>query len=200
MVPAILTDEKVVTGPNHGDAFGKLTEKEKNGSLISGFLDCKNNKFITEEDKIIYLKEILILRHGDSPNEQENGPLTNLGRIQALTVSQFLINMQIKEFVGFHSPYQRCKETSQIIEQQCHIPFSPCPTLSKKVIQENEKDFLNRLIKTLDFIPEKSILITHTDFIQNVIKITDCMPNVKINNCSITYIRKNKIIWLAKEV
>jgi phosphohistidine phosphatase SixA len=198
MVPAILTDDKVVTGPNHGEAFGKLNETEKNGPLLSGFLDCKNHKFITDEDKVIYLKEIIILRHGEA-TPQEDGPLTELGRKQALQVANFLATMHLQNFQGLHSPYKRCKETSTIIEQNCHLPFSPCDNLSKR--QDNETDFCDRLVKTLDSIPERSILITHTDFIQNVIQITHCISSIgKISNCSITYIRKNRIIWLAKEI
>lgn len=198
MVPAILTDDKIVTGTNHGEAFSKLNETEKDGPLISGFLDCKNHKFITDENKVIYLKEIIILRHGEA-TEQENGPLTELGRKQASLVANFLTTMHLQNFQGLHSPYKRCAETSAIIEQNCKVPFTPCDNLSKR--QENEMDFCDRLVKTLDFIPERSILITHTDFIQNVIQITHCISSIgKITNCSITYIRKNRIIWLAKEI
>jgi len=198
MVPAILTDDKIVTGTHHGEAFGKLNETEKDGKLISGFLDCKNHKFITDEDKVIYLKEIIILRHGEA-TEQENGPLTERGRQQALQVANFLSTMHLQNFQGLHSPYKRCAETSAIIEQNCKVHFAPYDNLSKR--QENEIDFCDRLVKTLDSIPEKSILITHTDFIQNVIQITHCISSIgKITNCSITYIRKNRIIWLAKEI
>jgi len=197
MIPAILINDKIVTGTNHGDAFGQLNEIEKDGPIISGFLDCKNHKFITDENKIIYLKEIIILRHAESTT-QENGPLTELGRKQALLIAKFLNAMKLQEFKGFYSPYIRCKETSSIIEENCHITFSQEPNLSKQ--QQHECDFHNRLLQILDSIPEKSILITHTDFIQNVIQITHCISIRKITNCSITYIRKNKIIWLAKEI
>jgi broad specificity phosphatase PhoE len=201
MVPAILTDDKIVTGPNHGDAFSKLTEKEKNGDLKSGFLDCKKLKFVSDENQIIYLKEIIILRHAESPTTQENGPLTELGRKQAETAAKFLTNMQLQGFVGFCSPYYRCTETSAIISENCPIPFLPCTDLSKRTCHENDSDFCNRLMQVLDFIPEKSILVTHTDFIQNVVKITHCISNIgKITNCSVTYIIKNRIIWLAREI
>jgi len=198
MIPAILTDDKIVTGPNHGEAFSKLNELEKDGPIISGFLDCKNHKFITDENQVIYLNEIIILRHGEA-TEQENGPLTELGRKQALLVAKFLASMPLQNFQGLHSPYKRCQETSAIIEQNCQVHFTQCDNLSKR--QDNETDFCERLIKTLDSIPERSILITHTDFIQNIIQITHCVQSIgKITNCSITYIRKNKIIWLAREI
>lgn len=201
MVPAILTDGKIVTGPNHGDAFSKLTEKEKNGNLKSGFLDCKKLKFVTDEDQVIYLKEIIILRHAESPTNQENGPLTELGRKQAEIAAKFLATMQLQGFLGFCSPYNRCTETSTIIGENCPVSFSPCTDLSKRTCQENDNDFCNRLIQVLDFIPEKSILVTHTDFIQNVIRITHSISNVdRITNCSVTYIIKNRIIWLAREI
>src|SRR5271170_6578612 len=103
MVPAILTDNKIVTGTNHGDAFSQLSEIEKNSSLTSGFLDCQHHKFITDQDQIIYLKEIIILRHAESTPE-ENGPLTNLGKNQANHVAKILLNMSIQGFIGFHSP------------------------------------------------------------------------------------------------
>jgi broad specificity phosphatase PhoE len=200
MVPAILTDDKVVTGPCHGDAFSQLTEIEKNGNVTSGFLDCQHHKFITDQDQVIYLKEIIVLRHAES-TDQENGPLTDLGKIQANKVSKLLLSFPIKGFVGFHSPYQRCIETSQIIEENCHIPFTLSDNLCKKINEENESDFCKRSIQVLDLIPEKSILITHTDFIQKFIKIFNCNVNIgKIKNCSITHIQKNKIILLAKEI
>lgn len=201
MVPAILMNDKIVTGPCHGDAFSKLTEQEKSNPLIPGFLDCKNHKFITEEDRVIYLKEIIILRHGESRTEQENGPLTELGRRQAFAVAKFLQSMQLQGFIGLYSPYKRCVETSNIIKENSHVPFSVNPALSKQETQEDEDDFCKRLTLTLDSIPEKSILITHTDFIQNLIRITNSIVSIgKITNCSITYICKNRLIWLAKEI
>lgn len=193
MLPAILVKDKIVTGTHHGDAFSKLTEEEKKEQVLSGFLD--NNKFITDEETI-YLKDIILLRHAQS---NEAGCITPEGCNQAVKTAEFLKTVCIG-YYGFCSPYLRCKQTSEIIKNTCSVSFQIDPHLEKQTNCENSKDFSSRIIEMLDILPKKSILITHTDFIQNTI-VYLVKHNLKsIANCSITYISQNKLIWLTKVV
>jgi phosphohistidine phosphatase SixA len=196
MIPAILCNDKVFTGIHHGDAFSKLTDEEKDSCILSGFID--DLKFICN-DKIIYLKEIILIRHAESTC-QENEPITENGKTQALNIANFLNTINLKDFIGLTSPYIRCQDTSGILEKICKVKFKTNPNLSKKNPEENEKDFQKRINDLLEFLPEKSIIITHTDLIQNVLLATCCKQLNCIKNCSITYICKNRLIWLAKTI
>jgi broad specificity phosphatase PhoE len=201
MLPAILVKDKVVTGSHHGDAFSKLNEEEKNEEVISGFVDYEHNKFITD-DGIIYLKDIIIVRHAQSDLRIEDGPITSSGRSQAFKVAKFLKEFCLNDYHGFCSPFLRCKQTSVIIKEICSVHFDTDLHLCKQTSCEEQQDFSNRIIETLDSLPPKSILITHTDFIQNILFITNIMKEKlqSISNCSITYIHQNRIIWLAKDI
>ena len=201
MLPAIFVRDKIITGSHHGDAFSKLTEEEKNAELLSGFFDNDHLKFITD-DEVIYLKDIIILRHAQSDLRVEDGPITSNGRAQAFKAAFFLKQLCLTGYSGFCSPYLRCKQTSAIIHEVCCMPFETDLHFSKQNGYEDLQDFSNRITETLDFLPQKSVLITHTDFIQNILSITHLIrESLKlISNCSITYIHQNRIIWLAKEI
>lgn len=202
MVPAILVKDKVVTGSHHGDAFSKLNNEEKNDSqLLSGFMDCDHFKFVTE-DTTIYLKEIIILRHAQSDLRINNGCITYKGRAQAFRAAEFLKGLYLENYQGFCSPYLRCQQTSAIIKEVCEIPFDSDLHFRKRDDNEPQEDFHNRIIEALDILPEKSILITHCDCIQNILEITNLIKeNLNIiANCSITYIHQNRLVWLAREV
>lgn len=191
MIPAILCNDKIVTGLHHGDAFAKLNEIEKNNNLLSGFLD--NLKFIAD-DHIIYLKEIILIRHAEAEKD-ENGNITENGKIQAEHLSKFLNNMHLQNFTTYASPYIRCQQTSKILNLNCLTHNCLC----KKSTTESNQDFLKRINDLLDFIPEKSILITHSDIIQNILAFINLSQPECIKNCSITYIYNNRLIWLAKD-
>lgn len=202
MVPALFIKDKVVTGLHHGDAFSKLSEQEKNDShLISGFLDNEHHKFVTE-DETIYLKDIILLRHAQSDIRVEDGPITANGRVQAFRAAAFLRELQLAGYEGFNSPYLRCQQTSAIIKEICCIPFATDLHLCKQSNHETQVDFLERVTETLDALPPKSILITHTDFIQNILCLTHLIrEHLKlVMNCSVTYIHQNRLIWLAKDI
>jgi phosphohistidine phosphatase SixA len=192
MQPALLTEDKVVTGLHHGDAFSKLNEDEKNNPLISGFVDYEHFKFVTD-DETIYLKEIILLRHAQSDIRKENGCITDMGRQQAFKAANFLSFFREKGFTGFCSPYLRCQQTSEIIKEICEIPFLVNECLAK--------GYCNT-IEILELLPEKSIVVTHSDIIRNIIMLTHSINNTinSISNCSVTYIIRNRLIWLAREV
>jgi broad specificity phosphatase PhoE len=200
MMPAILVKDKIVIGVNHGDAFSKLSDTEKNDA-ISGFVDNDHDKFVTETE-IVYLKDIILLRHAQAQPEQENGPITEMGEQQARKTASFLKEMCLNGYSGFCSPYQRCQQTSIIIHETCSIQFNPDSHFSKQQPKETTEVFQNRIVESLDNLPKKSVLITHTDFIKNVLLYTHLIGDElkSIANCSITYIHQNRIIWLAKDL
>jgi len=202
MVPALYIKDRVVTGLHHGDAFAKLSDQEKNDcQLLSGFLDNEHHKFVTE-DGTIYLKDIIILRHAQSDLRVEDGPRTPSGRAQAFRAASFLRELHLAGYVGFCSPYLRCQQTSAIIREICSIPFETDLHLSRQTSYEDDCDFVVRITETLDILPPKSILITHTDFIQNALTLTHLIKDSLkcVLNCSITYIHQNRLIWLAKDI
>jgi len=201
MMPAVFVKDKIVTGSHHGDAFSKLSEEEKNcNELLSGFIDYEHFKFITD-DGTIYLKDIIILRHAQSDLRAEDGPITSNGRAQAFRAASFLKTLCLGGYSGFCSPYLRCKQTSEIIKEICSLQFKTDTHFSKQTTYEDQEDFQNRIEETLDLLPQKSVLITHTDCIQKILALTHLIKdNLKlISNCSITYIHQNRLIWLAKD-
>ncbi|MFY4731148.1 phosphoglycerate mutase family protein [Nitrospira sp. BLG_2] len=202
MVPALFIKDRVVTGLHHGDAFSKLSEQEKNDNhLMSGFLDNEHHKFVTE-DETIYLKDIILLRHAQNDLRVEDGPITANGRAQAFRAATFLRELHLAGYEGLNSPYIRCQQTSAIIKEICRIPFETDLRLCKQSHYETQEDFLVRITETLDMLPPKSILITHTDFIQNILCLTHLIKEQLklVVNCSITYIHQNRLIWLAKDI
>lgn len=197
MIAALYTGGKVVTGRNHGEAFGKLTEAEQNADLCSGFIDPQKLKFISEECEF-YLKQITMLRHGDSVGHW-NSPITKLGRSQAKLAAAFLVNMHLEGCVGFCSPMLRCVETAHILEDVCNISFTPDPRLLKQNDRESGETFLERVRKVLDELPERSLIISHCDFIQVMTELaSDAEAPELVPNCSITHIDHHKAIWLAR--
>jgi len=199
MLPAIYVSGKVVTGSTHGDAFGKLSEKEKNSKVISGFYDPKKLKFIHEEIKL-YLKKILLIRHADAGGFF-NSHISDIGRIQAKMVAIFIMKNGFSKYQGFSSPILRCQETSDIIKNSAKVEFYTMANLSKKTDQESQIDFGKRIEKVLEELPQNSILVSHSDIIQQIIGLIDSLHRIiPIPNCSITYIENEKIVWLTKEI
>lgn len=196
MVPAILVNNRIVTGGNHGEAFSKLTATEKDSDLQSGFIDYENLKFVSDET-VIYLKEIILLRHAHSES-QGNSPITDLGEDQAVNAGKFLATLNLEGFIGFCSPYLRCLQTSAILKEQCQVGFEEDCRLARQ--EECDMAFNERILATLDTLPRRSILVTHTDFIQNLLVLTQLMKErlQYVQNCSITYINQNRLIWVAK--
>jgi broad specificity phosphatase PhoE len=190
MTPALLAGGKVVTGGNHGEAFGKLSETEKNLEILSGFIE--NCKFITDQS-VFYLKQFLLIRHGHSEGFTNSG-LTPIGRSQG----QFIAH-SLKGFNGvpvFCSPYIRCLETGRFLSPAPQL----CPQLAKRGDQETEISFVKRLTDFLDCAPEKSLVITHCDVIVTLVKLTTKVDVAAgIPNCATTFINQCKLIWHAKE-
>jgi len=197
MLPAILVNDKIVTGLHHGDAYQKLTNAEKNDNLLSGFAD--DHKFITD-DQIIYLKEIILVRHAESNTQVVNGKITPNGYHQAKQTAKFIKTLNLVDFNFFSSPYTRCLQTTNIISEECKTCYKIDDQLGKQRHDEDCENFEKRVTEVADHLPKKSIIITHTDFIKSLLHITKLDDIDLIPNCSITYIFYNRLIWKAKKV
>jgi broad specificity phosphatase PhoE len=198
-IAALYTGGKVVTGCNHGEAFGKLTEDEKNSKLLhSGFLDQKSLKFITEDCEF-YLKKLIMLRHGDSVGKWDS-PISDLGRNQAKLAAAFLVTLNLKGYVGLCSPLRRCVETAKVMESVCGIKFMTNDYLLKQGDKESNEGFLDRVKTVLEHLPEKSVLVSHCDFIQVMTELaSDAEAPDVVPNCSATYIDNHKAVFLARK-
>jgi broad specificity phosphatase PhoE len=198
-IAAIRAGNRIVTGLHHGEAFEKLTETEKEVPIESGFFNPKTLKFISE-DKELYLKEFIILRHGDAEAKIDSS-ITKLGRSQIEKAAAFLFfNFNIKEYQIFSSPYKRCRETAFFIGKQLNSQFTINCSLAKMASTETSINFVERIRELLDFLPAKNILISHADFIKTFTEITTKEKrNEEVLNCSITYINQCQVVWYAKD-
>lgn len=146
-------------------------------------------------------------------------------------------NIDCRGLVGFTSPFDRCLLTSLPLRRRTGIRFLVKSELSElseafpdqgvfvncrkdKYLdiewsnysnttfrKESSSDFISRLYKFLEYIPDRSLIITHGSVVQTMIEI---LLGVKVNqvpawdnsigNASITYIRDGTVVWLAKTV
>lgn len=198
-IAALYSNGRLVTGSNHGVAFGKLTEEQQNGVLTSGFLDLDTGQFTSNEFDCI-IKSFILIRHAEILENEDK--LCDNGRVQAKRTADFLRdNVPLNEYRGHFSPANRCKETGEIISTHTGIDFEECPDIG---CHENEtpQEFFKRVDSVIKAFPAKSILISHHNFI---IQLLQMASGIKaecdtVPYCSVTYISNRKIIWMARNV
>lgn len=191
MHAALYSQGKLVIGSNHGEAFSKLTDAEKEADICSGFVDPEKLKFISD-DKHFYLKKILLIRHADSVGLIDS-PITDLGKNQAVLVAKAIGFFE--NYKGFCSPIRRCVETANVLSLHSRITFTIKESLLKQKHEETNSQFVQRASDVLDELPEKSILVSHCDFIQVMIELaTGIKISSDIPTCGSTYIENNRII------
>src|SRR5690606_14913676 len=191
-IAALYASGKLVTGANHGEAFGKLTVEEQNGDLASGFLDPETGRFFTEEYDF-FLKQVYLVRHGESHGSHADAYLTDIGILQARRAAEFLEQFDLAEFEAFTSPFRRCLQTAEIISQVTGLKFYVEPNIREKMHEEefvpshsleypafkwpadqgwkcSSEDpaaFLGRIDRVLCGLPAKTVIVSHCDFIVN---------------------------------
>lgn len=158
MTPAILTNGRIVTGFNHGDAFSKLTEIEKDNCL-SGFVN--NNEFVTDE--CFVTKTLIFVRHAPAQDEH----ITKEGKLQMIKLARNLLNI-INQYNCLSSPITRCQESAKIIEKICKIHFTYMDLLIEKT-NETIQEFNNRIIKLLKDLPQKTLVVSHSDLAESIL-------------------------------
>jgi broad specificity phosphatase PhoE len=186
----------VVTGSNHGEAFGKLSVQEQDGEICSGFFDPETGKFCTDCGGF-YTKNFILVRHGETQGGRDSS-LCEVGKAQVTKLANHLLTQELNEFEGFVSPYQRCLETAAIISQITGIKFTINLDIREKVPQEEQIEshvdefpqfnwpafskitwhffpeevpqFIQRVDTVAARLPKKSLLVSHCDFILNFLQ------------------------------
>ena len=198
-------DGKLVTGRNHGEAFGKLDVSRQDGEMVSGFLDPQTGRFFTvEDDTEFYVKEIIFLRHADVPSDEDDPEITETGRTQADCAASFLCKHipDIKQFPVFCSPMKRCVQTAEKLNLEVKVSTE----VADQQCTESSLDFLQRLRACLQSLPEKSLVVSHHNVIFNMAQLISNVDDIThhpgwdgtISRCSITYINGRKIIWIGR--
>lgn len=217
-VAALYAGGRIVTGGNHGDAFGKLSRNEQDGDISSGFLDSQTGCFTTDEFQF-YVKKIILIRHAEACAEcyqchkwhcsyrnSINPDINDYGRLQCLKAANFLMHViPIHYYVAYSCDCQRTKATAISICGQLGIPLQLSNRFCDCLEGETSYQFMERLKEDIESLPENSIIISHSDFIVNLAQlamgtdITQCEQwKNKIPNCSITYVENNRPIWIGE--
>lgn len=194
-IAALFANNRAVTGLNHGDAFSKLSSQERDGDIESGFIDTETGKFFSDNVKI-YLKQVYLLRHGEATGQGYEDKLTKFGIIQSHVLAETISDKNISEFEFFSSPFLRCKQTAEIIEEKTGLEFCAKTEMRKQDFDETPDHFCERITDLIETLPEKSIMVTHSDVIINVVAqmvgaIVKCVPN-----CSISYVSSKEFVIL----
>ena len=218
-VPALFTSNgKVVTGAHHGDAFSKLSPDEQNGEMLSGFVDSKTGKFVSDQQEF-YLKRILLIRHGHVP-DYFDPDIDSDGHSQCDRVIRFLREtIDLSRFHAYASCCRRCWQTADKIyftlgmHYECNTEFCnkrdadlPCCHCQKNW-GENDYTFLERVQHVLSWLPEESIIIASGDFIAAMAQIASNYDDIThhpdwhgIPHGSVTFIDKHHPVWIGKVI
>lgn len=196
-IAALYSNGKMVTGSNHGEAFGKLSLADQDGSIDSGFYDPETGKFFTEEFDF-YIKQIFLIRHAEAIDDH----LTKNGISQARRTAQFLCdNYDLSEFDAINSPQPRCQHTAQIISNTTGLTFHSDPNYKERMDEETPTEFLQRIELALTSSPSRALIVTHSDVIVNFTerairhRISECM----LASASLTFIDEKKLVFYGKD-
>lgn len=203
-IKALYLDGKVVTGVTHGHAFAELSETEKNqiDSIVSGFFDEETGQFIDPDSNIeFYTKSIILIRHGNvaQPYSENLDPdLSEIGVDEVKRITYFLQKrVNLADTFAYVSPYLRCRHTAQIIADHTRIKVKISSELREES-HDKHSDFFTRLKGTLDHLPPKSLLISHSDVIEAIIRMATGIEDVaSIPTASVTLISKRQAVCLG---
>lgn len=203
-VKALYLNGRIVTGVTHGHAFGELSEEEKEqiDGIVSGFFDEATGQFIDPDNNLeFYTKSIILIRHGNisQPYTENLDPdLSDDGVDEVKRITYFLqkrVNLQ--DTFAYVSPYLRCRHTAQIIADHTRIRFKISQDIREES-QDKHQDFFTRLKHTLDALPPKSLLISHSDVIEAITRMATGIEDVaSIPTASVTLICKRQAVCLG---
>jgi len=190
--PALYTNGKVFIGKNHGEAFSKLSLKEKKSDIQTGFFNLKTKKFESSELDFFYMMKIILIRHSETNKNKQ--AISAKGIKQSLKLKPYLSDFN---YEYFSSPAKRCIETSLHLSNK----FIVDKEFDERRENETHEKFLKRIIKVIDLLPNKAIIVSHYDFIICFIQAA-LMSNTKRDNCdygtiphaSLTVISNHKLI------
>lgn len=201
-VKALYLNGKIVTGATHGHAFAELSEEEKAkiDSIVSGFFDEDTGQFIDPDNNLeFYTKHIILVRHGNVDQPDNIDPdLSETGVDEVKRITYFLQKrVNLHNTVAYVSPYLRCRHTAQIIADHTRISFE-ISNLIRDESYDAHSDFFTRLKKTLNDLPPKSLLISHSDVIEAITRMATGIEDVEsIPTASVTLISKRQAVCLG---
>jgi broad specificity phosphatase PhoE len=208
---------KVVTGMNHGDAFGKMTVEEQDSLFTSGFLDPKTGEFVADEESF-YVKELILIRHSEIKDEtshtnphtgQPDPELSDEGRFKASTTIESLSEkLDLSGYAQFTGFARRCQETARIFDEHTHLGVEYLPWLEDFTEEESVSQFVGRLKIALDRLPQKSLVVSHCNCILNLAQLALGLHDISmcpqwngvIPKCSVTYLNGKEAVWIGHEL
>jgi broad specificity phosphatase PhoE len=190
--PALYTNGKVFIGKNHGEAFSKVSLKEKKSNIQTGFFNLKTKKFESSELDFFYMMKVILIRHSET-NENKQA-ISDKGIKQSLKLKPYLSDFN---YEYFSSPAKRCIETSLHLSNK----FIVDKEFDERRENETYEKFLKRINKVIDLLPNKAIIVSHYDFIVCFIQAA-LMSDIKRGSCnystiphaSLTVISNHKLI------
>ncbi len=194
-IAALYTHGHCVTGSNHGEAFAKLSNQEKDEDIQSGFFDEETKEFVAK-DHSFYLKWLVLIRHGECT---DGNNLSDNGRQHLWAIAEHLSHLDFSGYEAYTSPLNRCVQSATILSEKTHLHFDVSQDIREQEASEPIESFCQRIKMVIDHLPNKSLLITHSDFIFHLAYIaTGESLNLVIPPSSITIIHDNKIICIGQ--
>lgn len=198
-IAALYIGGKVVTGENHGIAFGKLSvEQQVSAEIISGFFDPESQYFLTESQSF-WMKRIFLLRHAHVQNQH----ITETGRQQAKLAALFLQSLNLNGCQFFSSPVERCQETLQEICKVLSTDYSTRDAFGEQYEDEPEEQFICRLHNGIGELPDLSVVCTHCPCIVDLLTLALQSMNLSCSDipyCSVSYIDKGDVKLAGKVI
>jgi phosphohistidine phosphatase SixA len=197
---AVYAKGKVVTGVTHGDAFSKLTEEEKKGQdfVIGDW--CPDTGLFEGDGKLFFTKKVLLIRHAEPRfiNYTEDFGLSDRGMTQAKLLGSWLAEDGWGNVDIFTSPAKRCQLTAGILNLFLLYDGNGVtvdPRLAEGCTSQDN------IIQVLENLPQKSIIISHSPFIQAVVLLlSSVFGNGEIPLASMTLIDNENVVYLGKGI
>jgi len=194
--PALYTNGKVFTGEDHGEAFSKLSLKEKESDIQSGFLNLITKKFESSEEDFFYMMKVILIRHSETNKNKQ--AISKNGIKQSLKLKPHLSDFN---YEYFSSPAKRCIETSLHLSNK----FIVDDEFDERRENETHEEFFKRINKVIDLLPNKAIIVSHYDFIVCFIQAA-LMSDIEaddyndgiIPHASLTVISNHKLVCVGE--
>lgn len=186
-IAALMVNGKVVTGLNHGFAFTKLSEEEKDcPTLRSGFFDPTTGCFSDDCQPCARANSLLVIRHAHAHYDH----LTPAGRDAALAIGDWLVRSQFRSYPVLCSPKTRCQETSFLLGKSFRV------TDALDEVAEDEPlshvwDRLGRLISECG----TAIYVTHQDTARCVAELIHADDPGPVPYAAVLHFQADRLEW-----
>ncbi|MGH7174760.1 MAG: histidine phosphatase family protein [Minisyncoccia bacterium] len=187
-IAALMVGGRVVTGGNHGLAFSKLSEAEKDCSCLrSGFLDLASGKFMDEEDADVEARCLLLIRHAEAVNDH----LTDYGREVALSVGDWLTRSACRDYAVYSSPRHRCQETSFLMGRS----FTVTELLDEVHEDEPGRNVWQRVERVMTNSARNAIFVTHQDILRCITSMLHAEDPGPVTFAAMLHFVADRLTW-----